>query len=67
MKTSTLLLLLCAIFVTTLFVTAFAYALFSLNHPGAGFLRRFFRTGLTYGFINGVLVALIFWLIQKQK
>jgi len=62
----TSLVILGAVFVAATLVTAFALTLFSSSSGAPGFFARFWQNALRYGWVCGVAVAAVFWLMTTR-
>jgi hypothetical protein len=58
--------ILVAVFVVATFVASFVAAYLNVDHVQAGFLARFFGFALHAGWVAGVVVTFLFWLLNRK-
>jgi hypothetical protein len=56
------LILLIAVFITATLVTGFATTLFT-SSAGASFLTRLWQNTLRFGWVSGLIVTIVFWVM----
>jgi hypothetical protein len=59
------LIILGAVFITATLVTGFAATLFTSSIE-TSFLTRLWRNSLRYGWVSGLVVAIVFWLTRGE-